>query len=119
MTTQAEYIERWKQALRVLQKMSKHEREKHFDMQCWGAKTDCGTVACLAGHCSLDSWFRKRGFRAGFTPLGALYFSGENPSDFFGEQGVGRVFLKLNASYSDVVKLTKQHIAYLKQGGEA
>ncbi len=55
-------IERWQNGLRVLQSMDPHEREKHFNMALWGRKTDCGTVACAAGHFSLDPWFVTLGF---------------------------------------------------------
>lgn len=114
------YIERWTQALRVLTKMSKHERERHFDMSHWGQKTECGTVACLAGHCSLDPWFRRRGFASKFATRdegGGLYFSGQYPSEFFGEKGYLNVFLAFNCSHPEVVKLTREHISYLKKGG--
>lgn len=116
--TQADYIERWEQALRVLTKMTKHERERHFNMSHWGERTECGTVACLAGHCSLDPWFRERGFRSYFAENGALYFRHAVPEDFFGDVGETRVFMKLSATYDEVVELTKQHIQYLKDGGE-
>lgn len=56
-------IERWENVLRVLTSMTRHEREHHFAMTIWGTKTSCGTVGCAAGHCSLDPWFRKRGFK--------------------------------------------------------
>lgn len=57
-------IERWENVQRVLKALTPHERRHHFEMQSWGHKTDCGTVACVAGHCSLDPWFRRRGFAA-------------------------------------------------------
>lgn len=55
-------IERYENVIRVLGSLSRHERREHFDMSTFGRITDCGTVACAAGHCSLDPWFRKRGF---------------------------------------------------------
>jgi hypothetical protein len=115
--TQADYIERWEQALRVLESMTEHEREKHFDMDSWGVQTPCGTVACLAGHCSLDPWFRARGFASNFGQNGTLWFMNQMPSDFFGEVGEAQVFLKMGASYDEVVGLTKDFIRYLKEGG--
>jgi hypothetical protein len=57
-------IERWEKGLEVLKTMTPHERTNHFNMAAWGVKTDCGTVACAAGHFSLVPWFRKRGFRS-------------------------------------------------------
>jgi hypothetical protein len=41
-------------------------------MTMFGQKTDCGTIACAAGHASLDPWFRKRGFTGEFDILGQL-----------------------------------------------
>lgn len=61
--TKKEQIARWENVLRVLQALTPHQRRKHFDMAAWGYKTDCGTIACAAGHCSLDTWFRRRGFK--------------------------------------------------------
>ena len=61
-------IERWENGLRVLKAMDPHEREKHFNMALWGKKTDCGTLACAAGHMSLDPWFRRRGFASVWRP---------------------------------------------------
>src|SRR5260370_6670727 len=76
--THEQYIERWEQALRVLESMTEHERRLHFDMTSWGKQTHCGTVACLAGHCSLDLWFRERGFSGQVDETG-LYFTGADP----------------------------------------
>jgi len=59
----AQRIERWENALRVLKALTPHERKRHFDMSRWGAKTACGTVACAAGYCGLDPWFRRQGFK--------------------------------------------------------
>jgi hypothetical protein len=56
-------IERYEQVKRVLEGLDEHARKHHWDMSIWGTKTDCGTVACAAGHCSLDPWFQERGFR--------------------------------------------------------
>jgi hypothetical protein len=63
-----EQIERWENAVRILKSLTPHQRKEHFDMSHWGAKTPCGTVACAAGHCGLDPWFRKRGFKMDFVP---------------------------------------------------
>lgn len=60
--TPAEQLERWIQCRRVLKKLPVHERRKHWDMGTFGEKTQCGTVACAAGHCGLDPWFNKLGF---------------------------------------------------------
>src|SRR6267378_1550966 len=64
--TPKEQIARWEQVLRVLRGLTKHERKKHFNMGFFGQKTSCGTVACAAGHCGLDPWFRRRGFKLDF-----------------------------------------------------
>lgn len=123
--TQEQYIERWEQALRVLESMSEHERTQHFDMGDWGVKTDCGTVACLAGHCSLDPWFVERGFSAKFRKdrhyktgeeLVVLEFDQLEPHKFFGDVGEDRVFLQTTASFEKTVTNVRKHIEYLKAG---
>jgi polyhydroxyalkanoate synthesis regulator phasin len=58
-----EKLERWTQALRVLKELLRHVRTKHWNMSHWGIQTECGTVACAAGHCGMDPWFRKRGLK--------------------------------------------------------
>lgn len=62
-----EEIERLRQAKRVLEEMDEHKRTKHFNMSTWLTETKCGTVGCLAGFCSLDSWFMKEGFTGKFV----------------------------------------------------
>ena len=59
----AEKLARWQSAERVLTGLPKHVREQHWGMEHWGVQTECGTVACAAGHCGLDPWFIKRGFK--------------------------------------------------------
>jgi len=39
---------------------------KEFDYNLWGLKVTnaiCKTTACIAGHCALDPWFKKNGFK--------------------------------------------------------
>lgn len=67
----AERIERWVNVERVLVALPAHEREKHFDMSRWGYVNDCGTVGCAAGLCSLDDWFRDRGWSGIYVPIHA------------------------------------------------
>jgi hypothetical protein len=38
-----------------------------FDMNRWFSKTDCGYVACAAGHAALDPWFQSEGLYLGFA----------------------------------------------------
>lgn len=112
-TEQEKMVERWENALRVLRKMTKHQRQKHFDMSTWGEVTACGTVACLAGHCSLDPWFRRRGFKSE-QPHGFLRFTEESTFMFFGEKGYWDILMRTRASYSEIVGLVKEHIKTLK-----
>lgn len=65
-------LEKWENVLRVLEGLSQHEREKHWDMSTWGVQTPCGTVACAAGHCALDPWFQERGLMASWSPTGRM-----------------------------------------------
>ena len=77
-----ELIERWVNVERVLNSMPEHDRQHHWDMGMWGEKTDCGTVACAAGHCGMDPWFRERGFELTFYKDGGSKISDVN--EFFG-----------------------------------
>jgi hypothetical protein len=115
--TQGQYIERWEQALRVLESMDEHEREKHFDMSMWGARTSCGTVACVAGHCSFDPWFREHGFSGKFDEdHDVLRFPQAQPLEFFGKGGAQAVLFAYQASYDEVVGYVREHIEKLKEG---
>lgn len=112
--TKKQRIERWENVLRVLRALTPHERKKHFDMAWWGRKTDCGTIACAAGHCGMDPWFRKRGFRLSFVKGDE---GGEVPSvtDFFGFTGAHDIFLNSNARpVSQVIKEVRAHITQMK-----
>jgi hypothetical protein len=73
-------IVRWENVERVLDSLPMHERRKHFSMEMWGQKTECGTVACAAGHCGLDPWFRRRGLQLNFNYRGEA--TGRNGDDF-------------------------------------
>ena len=55
-------IQRYRELIRVMKKLTPHEREHHFNMNSWGVKTDCGTVMCAAGFAGSDHWFRRQGF---------------------------------------------------------
>jgi hypothetical protein len=118
VVTQAQYIERWERALVVLEGMSEHERTKHFDMDSWGRKTPCGTVACVAGHCSLSPWFIERGFHSKLLHGVWLDFTGFSTRQFFGEGGHADVFMATREKYDTIVGLVRDHIAYLKRGGD-
>ena len=83
-------IEIWTNVERVLDAMPEHERQHHWDMSQWGEKTDCGTVACAAGHCGLDPWFNERGFKLVFDKHGESKIS-DVPA-FFGFTGANRIF---------------------------
>lgn len=83
-------IEKWENVYRVLHDMPEHDRQKHWNMAQWGVLTECGTVACAAGHCGLDPWFRKRGFRLNFNRGGDPDIT--PPETYFGYEGTGRIF---------------------------
>jgi hypothetical protein len=109
-----ERIERWQNVLRVLRALTPHERKRHFDMSWWGLKTDCGTVACAAGHCGMDPWFRRRGFKLRFGKDAKI---GESPSvtEFFGFEGAHGIFLNSTIRpVGLVIKEIRQHIKNLK-----
>ena|ERR1700722_10481323 len=91
MIESAELIERWSNAERVLALMPEHERQHHWNMGTWGERTQCGTVACAAGHCGLDPWFRDRGFKLEFLDNGRDPEISDVPG-FFGLEGSARIF---------------------------
>lgn len=90
MSTANPLIERWTHVARVLDSMPEHERQHHWNMATWGEKTTCGTIACAAGTCGLDPWFRERGFTLNFTDQGEAEIS--NVESFFGLEGSKRIF---------------------------
>ena len=90
MIDQGELIERWDNAQRVLVAMPEHDRQNHWNMAKWGVITDCGTIACAAGHCGLDPWFRDRGFKLDFTEFREAKIS--DVASFFGLEGSARIF---------------------------
>lgn len=114
--TPAQRVQRWENVLRVLQEMTTHERRNHFDMNYWGRKTPCGTVGCAAGHCGLDPWFRRRGFKMDFMEGGEFnyYFSGASVPHFFGYSGYSSIFLDTVAGYISTVRNVKGEIKRLK-----
>lgn len=110
------HVESWEQALRVLQQMTPHERKNHFDMRSWGHRTDCGTVACLAGHCYLDPWFQKN---RGLNPiwkqmarLNELLIDKDDLEMVFGHL-YEDIFLRVLCDHADVVRLVKLKLANL------
>lgn len=113
-----ERIARWENVLRVLRKLTPHERRRHWQMNTFGEKTECGTVACAAGHCGLDPWFRRRGFKMNFTTHkfdGEEYFEGiiVRAGDFFGEDGTNSIFH--NGIPRSVRKVIAEVKAYVKE----
>lgn len=115
MISQPELIERWSNAGRVLAEMPEHERQNHWDMGTWGKKTDCGTIACAAGHCGLDPWFREHGFKTVF-PKGSREARMPNVPDFFGVEGSSRIFYNAHQRpVETVIDEVRSYIAELQR----
>lgn len=127
--TLEEQIERWEQCQRVLEGLDEHKRTKHWNMGEWGLDTECGTVACAAGHCGLDPWFIERGLElirigAGTRTLGAMSFrdtwaclsySNMPVIDFFGYQGADLIFHNVRPRpVEDVIEEVKHYIRHLR-----
>lgn len=114
----AQQVERWENVVRVLKALTPHQREKHWDMSDWGKTTDCGTVACAAGHCGLDPWFRRRGFQLNFIKCNCgepncaerLDFDVEG---FFGVEGSDQIFYG-SGSVDDVIARVETYIEELR-----
>lgn len=82
-------VESWENALRVLQRMTTHQRLKHFEMNNWARKTSCGTVGCIAGHCVMDPWFQQnRDINVDWRK----YPNGESIPVYVSDIGLERVF---------------------------
>lgn len=119
----ARQIERWKQCERVLVEMPEHERLEHFKMSTFGEPTPCGTVACAAGHCGLDPWFRNRGFRLKLIVCNGkcgntecTYVDAHIPDVgmYFGDGG-RKIFLNTNLRpVETVIEEVRQHIIGLQ-----
>lgn len=49
--------EKFQQIVRVMNTLNPSQ----FDIQVWHHSSNCGTVACIAGHCAMDPWFIDQG----------------------------------------------------------
>jgi hypothetical protein len=123
------FIERLEQAIRVMRSLTPHQRKKHLDMRHWGYETECGTVACAAGHCGMDPWFRRRGFKLSpsLTPPGeeSWWSYGQVSrvvTDFFGTcapfEPAAYDKLPNEIKVGDVLRKMKSEIKRLTKEGE-
>lgn len=128
--TREKLIERWENCLRVLQGLTPHQRREHWNMGVFGDKTECGTIACAAGHCGLDPWFRRRGFKMDFYedkdgwPVNTLQCVGDDSDvdteEFFGTSGARNIFFDSSyRSVRTVIKEVKAHIQWLRVTSDA
>lgn len=112
-------VERWRQVERVLVNLPTHERERHWDMSSFGYLTDCGTVACAAGHCGLDPWFRERGWRLDFVEHGCGYPACKvqrigSVARFFGEEGSEEIFYnERRRGVDEVIAEVREYVSAL------
>lgn len=118
--TPVQQIERIDQAARVVENLPEHERRKHWDMGKWGLKTECGTVACAAGHCGLDTWFRRRGLQLNLSernyPTGRSgMFYAEDVVSFFGDEVYGLVFTGPINTAGQAVRALKKYAKELRK----
>lgn len=116
-------IERWENVARVLRALPEHERQEHWNMGIWGEKTPCGTVACAAGHCGLDPWFRERGFRLDFRKSNYMpdhwveSLSGSQVTQFFGRDGTDLIFMNdRHRSVDTVIAEVESFLTELRRG---
>lgn len=120
----AKKIERWANLQRVLENLSEHDRIHHFCMTIWGAHTECGTVACAAGHAAMDPWFRKQGLRLVFIKRFGVFNDPKNPRgyvpnvhQFFGYYGTDTILTNANPrSVETVIEEIKNYIIRLPDG---
>jgi hypothetical protein len=116
--TKAQKVERWEHVVETLRGLTPHQRKKHWDMSDWAYETECGTVACAAGHCGLNPWFRRRGFKLDITPCNC----GEpdcritdlsDVEGFFGHAG-SRIFYSGEGTVEQVLVRVREYIVELK-----
>ena len=123
--TRKQLIERWQNVLRVLRALTPHQRRKHWDMQSFGYQDECETIACAAGHCSLDPWFRRRGFKS-YVANRALQIAGYEETQFntawgngciqfFGLDGARSIFFNGDKRpVGQVIREVRSHIKWLE-----
>lgn len=103
----AEKIQRWRHCEDVLVRMPEHVRQRHWDMSSWGHTTECGTIACAAGHCSLNPWFKRRG-------LTMADINSRNVEAFFGVDGAEDIFHNMTRrAVEQVIEEVREHIRVL------
>jgi len=105
-------IERWENVLRVLKGLTPHQRRKHWSMRFYVKQTECGTIACAAGHCGLDPWFRRLRFKL-TTDVGM----GEVTLNFFGRRGSEEIFWDVrDRPVGEVIREVKAYLKELRHG---
>lgn len=122
--TLKEQVKRWQQAIKVLQRLTPHERRNHWNMTIFGLENECGTTACGAGFCAMDPWFQRRGFVGYFNRRGELVGPAGRPlgdatAKFFGQNGSDEIFFDGHQrGVTEVIKEMKVHIKNLEAGKE-
>lgn len=122
--TQAQQVERWENVLRVLKALTPHQRKQHWNMGRYLDKTECGTVGCAAGHCSMDPYFRRRGLTlipqsygdhaAYAQTTDGSYFT-DKVNAFFGHDGSRYIFFDTQPRpVAQVIKEVRAHIKTLQ-----
>lgn len=128
--THEERVERWENVQRVLLGLDEHAQQKHFDMGHWIKLTDCGTVGCIAGHCSLDPYFWELGLKATkkVTSSGEWFLAYESferiTQKILGSDGYQRVLiynefpnrLESTPTYSQACEMVAEFLTDLREG---
>lgn len=124
--TPKQRVNRWSHAVRVIENMSDHEIENHFDMSEWAYKNACGTIGCAAGQCGMDPKIRKQGFKLNWfkdVTAGYMYRSRFTipPYDFYGEYAYRQIFtgenfvrLEGKVAHTLVLQAMKDYLRVLK-----
>ncbi len=111
-------VTRWSHAVRVIENLSPHEIEQHFDMGEWAYKNACGTIGCAAGQCAMDPKIRRQGFKLNWK-LKLELTEGERPRawfsippwQFYGSDAYTEIFTRDEFIYK---KGIKAHTVVLK-----
>lgn len=126
--TKAERLKRWQALYDALGRLTPHERKQHWNMETWGEKTPCGTVACAAGHAGFDPKIQAMGFRSFYDTIDEvpegdrdqkIEFSCE-PDYFFGDTMANEVFTGYfkggSGTWTQVRRRIKTMIGWLRAG---
>jgi hypothetical protein len=113
------YVERLRQAKRVMENLSAEQRVNNFNINLWVITSEHGIVGCIAGLCGQDLWFQEQGLTSETDIHGGrlsippeIFFGTEEP--FYGSnyRTGGRVTVE------DAISALDRAIERISQGAQ-